>query len=337
MSISTGWNATVAANEPGGDGPMSRLRDILVLFGVACVVPGWSFLLGRAQGVPLPPPATAEMLRQGQEKNQEKPVKADAAKQQVRVDAKPAARAKAVMKAVAVQPARVVGRPAAVLDAQVTQYVQQFRPMFRAEYYFIRNTCDLNTDQRKQLARMGERVIKAAARQFAEAQQKMMRGGWRPGSESPDPRKFIEEELTRVLRPLLSLEQESQYEAELEMRTASRKQVVIDNVVAKLEADLVLTAEQRSKLIEALAVNWKDSWCQSLEMLMNIENFFPNIPDQVITPLLTDHQKEVWRRIPKNSNVFWGFNFGGAIMENDPLDDPELAEAQKEAVAGNKK
>jgi hypothetical protein len=278
------------------------------------------------------------MLRQVQEKNEEKLVKANAAKQQVRVEAKPAARAKAVMKAVAVQPARVVGQPAAaVLDAQAAQYVQQFRPMFRAEYYFIRNTCELNTDQRKQLARMGERVIKAAARQFVEAQQKMMRGGWRPGSESPDPRKFIKEELTRVSSPLLSREQESRYKAELEKRTASRKQVVIDNLVVKLDGDLVLTSEQRIKLIEALSASWKDSWCQSLEMLMNIDSFFPNIPDQVITPILTENQKEVWRRIPRNSNVFWGFSFGGGIMDNDPLDDPELAEAWKEAEVNNKR
>lgn len=66
-------------------------------------------------------------------------------------------------------------------------------------------------------------------------------------------------------------------------------------------------------------------------MLQNIDNFFPSIPDQVVTPILTDHQKEVWQRIPRNQNVFWGFSFGGMIMQNDPLDDPELVEAQKEA------
>ena len=272
------------------------------------------------------------------DKKKEEPAKTDAAKKEAKVEAKPAARAKVAVKAVRLQPARVVAQPAAAaLDAQAAQYVQQFRPMFRAEYYFIRNTCDLNTDQRKQLARLGESAVKAAARQFVEAQQKMMRGGWRPGSDYPDPRKFIEEELTRVLSPLLSPDQASRYKTELEKRTASRKQVVIDNLVVKLDGDLVLTSAQRTKLVEALSANWKDSWCQSLEMLMNIDNFFPNIPDQVITPILTDNQKEVWRRIPRNSNVFWGFSFGGGIMENDSLDDPELAEAQKQAELGEKK
>ena len=317
---------------------MSRLRDLLVLIGVACAVSGSSFVLGQAQDVALPPPPAVVPPRPA-EKKKEEPAKADAAKKQGRVEAKPAAKAKvAVMKGVVVQLAPVVGQPAAAaLDAQAAQYVQQFRPMFRAEYYFIRNTCGLNTDQRKQLARLGETAVKAAARQFVEAQQKMMRGGWRPGTDYPDPRKLVEQELARVMSPLLSHDQESRYKAELEKRAASRKQVVIDNLVAKLDGDLVLTSEQRTRLVEALSANWKDAWGQSLEMLMNIDSFFPNIPDQVVAPILTDNQKEVWRRIPKNSNVFWGFSFGGGIVENDPLDDPELAEAQKEAEARDKK
>ncbi len=184
---------------------------------------------------------------------------------------------------------------------------------------------------------MGEAAVKAAATNFVEAQQKMMRGGWRPGMEYPDPRKLIEEQLAKNVSGLLSLEQRTRFNEELEKRTASRKRVVIDNLVAKLDGDLVLTSEQRTRLVEALSANWKDSWCQSLEMLQNIDSFFPNLPDQVVAPLLSDNQKEVWRRIPRNQNVFWGFSFGGMIMQNDPLDDPELAEAQKEAEANHKK
>ncbi len=311
---------------------MSRLRDLLVLIGVACAVPGSSFVLGQVQSVPSPPPAA---------KKQGEPSRADAAKQQGKVEAKTKARANVTVKAAVLQPARVVrmrGVPAAAagLDAQAAQYVQHFRPMFRAEYYFIRNTCGLNPDQRKKLARLGEAAVKAAARQFVEAQQNMMQGGWRPGTEYPDPRKIIEQELARAMSPLLSADQESRYKAELEKRTDSRKQVVIDNLVAKLDTDLVLTADQRTRLVAALSANWKDAWGQSLEMLRNIDNFFPSIPDQVVAPILTDNQKEVWRRIPSNANVFWGFSFGGVNMQNDPLDDPELAEAQKEAEAREK-
>src|SRR5208283_94517 len=211
---------------------MSRLRDLLVLIGVACAVSGSSFVLGQAQDVALPPPPAVAPPRPA-EKKKEEPAKADAAKKQGRGEAKPAAKANAaVMKGVVVHP--VVGQPAAAaLDAQAALYVQQFRPMFRAEYYFIRNTCGLNTDQRKQLARLGETAVKAAARQFVEAQQNRMRGVRRSGTDYPDPRKLVEQELTRVMSSTLSHDQESRYKAEMEKRAASRKQVVIDNLVAK--------------------------------------------------------------------------------------------------------
>src|SRR5271157_5847930 len=45
------------------------------------------------------------------------------------------------------------------------------------------------------------------------------------------------QELSRVMSPLLTHDQESRYKAELEKRAASRKQVVIDNLVAKLDGD----------------------------------------------------------------------------------------------------
>ena len=274
----------------------------------------------------MPPPEKKEVVS----------ARPDAPEKPAKVASKPTAKAKTVMKAVVVQKARgIANQPAAVLDAQAAQYVQQFRPMFRAEYYFVRNSCGLNADQRRQLARMGETAIKAAARQFVEAQQKMMVRGWQQNVEYPDPRKFIEQELSREVVGLLSAKQALLYRAELEKRTASRKQVAIDNLVAKLDGDLVLTTEQRSKLVHALSANWKDSWCQSLEMLQNIDSFFPSIPDQVVTPFLSENQKQAWRGISKNQNVFFGF--GGMVIENDPLDDPELVEARKEAEAKEKR
>jgi hypothetical protein len=315
---------------------MSRLRDLLVLIGAACAVPGATLVLGQVQDVAMPPPPPVFVPRPA-EKKKEEPVKPDAAKKQGKLDERPVTKTIVTVKAAVVQAAREAPKPAAaVLDAQAAQYVQQFRPMFRAEYYFIRNICDLNTDQRKALARLGASTVKGAARQFVEAQQKMMRGGWRPGTEYPDPRKLIEDELAKAMSALLSPAQKARYKEEIEKRATSRKQVVIDNLVAKLDQDLVLNSDQRTRLVEALSANWKDAWGQSLEMLMNIDNVFPNIPDQVVAPILTDNQREVWRRIPRNQNVFWGFSFGGGIMENDPLDDPELAEAQKEAEAKEK-
>jgi hypothetical protein len=290
------------------------------------------FVLGRAQNAALPsqkavPVPVAPGKRQGE------PTKAAPVLPQGKVDVKPAAKAKAAMKGVAVKARVGEQQAAAVLDAQAAQYVQQFWSVFRSEYAFLRSTCNLNSEQRKEVARLGERAVKAAARQYLEAQRKFMHGGVRPGTEYLDPHKLIEQELTRAVAPLLSHDQERLYHLEIERRTASHKQVVIDNMIVKLDGDLVLTLDQRTKLVEALHENWQDSWFQVLEMLMDIDSFLPNVPDRVITPFLSDPQKEVWRRIPKSTNAFWGFRFGNGM--NEPLEDPELDEAQKDAGARN--
>ena len=186
---------------------MSRLRDVLVLIGVACAVSGSSFVLGQAQDVALPPPPAVVPPRPAEKKKKNLPRRTPRRSKAESKQSLPRKRRWPESRGL-MQGARVCGQPAAAaLDAQAAQYVQQFRPMFRAEYYFIRNTCGLNTDQRKQLARLGETAVKAAARQFVEAQQKMMRGGWRPGTDYPDPRKLVEQELARVTSPLLSHDQ----------------------------------------------------------------------------------------------------------------------------------
>jgi hypothetical protein len=312
---------------------MSRPSRFLALIAVATLVPGSTFVLGQVEKAAGPPPTAAAQPapKAGSKVAAKERLNAKGEKE------KEVVKKRAVMKAVALQPARVLAAPAAMLDAQAAQYVQHFRPMFRVEYYFIRNCCDLTRDQRKQLALLVEKATRAAARNFVEAQQKMMRGGWRPGMDYPDPHKLMEEELSKSASSLLSPEQQTRLKQELEKRSTSRKQMFIDNIVSKLDQDLVLNTQQRGKLVEALSANWKDAWGSSLDMLQNMENMFPNIPDQVVAPILSENQKAVWRRIPKNQNVFWGFSFGGMMMQDDPLDDPELVDAEKEAQAKDQK
>jgi hypothetical protein len=324
---------------------MGRIRDFVVVLSGALAVASSGFVLGQVQKVAAPPPPpqlkiTVQAQPAAKKANAPAPgvmkIRAEMRKEAVkgavvekRVVAKRAVR---IQRAVAVPPQA----PAAQLDAQVQQFIQQFRPLFRAEYYFLRRICDLAPDQRKQVAHEGERAVHDAAKTFAELQQKMMQGGWRPGTQYPEPQKVLEDVLSKSVAGLLSPAQRARYKEEIDKRIANRKQVALDNLVAKLDSDLVLTAVQRQKISESLASHWNDSWSQSMQMLMNIEHFFPNIPDNLVVPFLTENQKKSWQRIPRNQNVFFGFNFGGMQVENDPLDDPELVDARQEAEAREK-
>jgi hypothetical protein len=323
---------------------MGRLRDFVVLLSVALAVASSSFVLGQVQKVAAPPPPPPQLKLAVQAQPAAKKANAPApGVMKIQAEMRKVAVKGAVVEkrvvakgAVRIRAAAVPLQPAAQLDAQVQQFIQQFRPLFRAEYYFLRRICDLAPDQRKQVAREGERAVHDAAKKFAELQQKMMQGGWRPGTQYPEPQQVLEDVLSKSVTGFLSPAQRARYKEEIDKRIANRKQVALDNLVAKLDSDLVLTALQREKISKSLSSHWNDSWSQSMQMLMNIEHFFPNIPDNLVVPFLTENQKRSWQRIPRNQNVFFGFNFGGMQMENDPLDDPELVEAKQEADAREK-
>ena len=149
-----------------GEGGMLRLRDALILILVACAVPGSTFVLGQiqqGQGQ-----FTVTLLATQAEAKQKEVTKADARSKEgvakKEAAGKAAAPLKAARRAVVLKQVDVAAAPAAAaLDAQAAQYVEQFRPMFKSEYYFIANACDLTKDQRKNLARLGETAVKAAA------------------------------------------------------------------------------------------------------------------------------------------------------------------------------
>lgn len=259
----------------------------------------------------------------------------------VKVEIKPAAagdqaETKAEVRNVEVKTIVVVEKAAVAapdLNPLIQQFAPQFRPLLRSEAHFLRTICEPTEAQRKALARDGDRVLKDAARQYAEMQQKLMRGQWR-GNTQPDPRKLIQQGMLAAARAHLTPEQVARYQAEVDRRTEDRKRAAIGLLVAKLDQDLVLTVEQRDKLAEALAQNWSDAWGGALEMYANgNDQYFPMIPEKVVGPLLNKTQKRIWDGSPKTQmNVFFGANFGGMgglEIEDELPDEPAAGQAPK--------
>lgn len=215
------------------------------------------------------------------------------------------------------------------LDPQIQQWMQQYRPILRVEYLFVRMVCDPSKDQRKQIARAGERALKAAATEFAEWQNGRRRAMVGGRIQNPEPRKIIQEGLAAAVKAHLNPAQAALYKEEAGNRLADERQAVILNLVAKLDQDLCLSADQRDKLRESLTAHWDDSWCQSLQMFMQENQYFPQIPDQFVSPFLNPVQKRVWDGIQKVQQNFFG---GGMMMGDDPLDDEDLREAAREAL-----
>ncbi len=214
------------------------------------------------------------------------------------------------------------------------QYAGRFRQLHRTELHFIRLVCQPTKLQYQKIATDGENALKSTLRTFAVAQYKMRHGRFRAGeqrSQPHDPRKLIAEGLMQLVKETLSAEQATLYQNELDRRSAARKRVALLNIVAKLDKKLVLTAEQRSKLSETLNANWKNSWNQ-MQMLMYGDQYVPQLPDHNVLPILNNTQKDVWRQMAKQGNVFFGFNMGlvqGIEIEEEVWDEKQPVELQE--------
>jgi hypothetical protein len=79
-----------------------------------------------------------------------------------------------------------------------------------------------------------------------------------------------------------------------------------------------------------VVARWDDSWCQSLETLLYGDQYYPRLPDDVVTPHLDAKQKEIWHGARQNQNVFFGF-VGNMLPNEDPSEDKELVDARMAA------
>jgi hypothetical protein len=218
-------------------------------------------------------------------------------------------------------------------DAQIQQFTQQFRPILRAEYHLLRIAGALTPEQRKVMARAAEQVLHDAAQQHVETMRRPMTAAQRAAL---DARRLIQEGLAAAVKAQLPPEQAARYQAELARRNAGRNQLIVRNLVARLDRDLILSPEQRNQLIQSLSSHWDDSWGQSPETFLYDNNLLPSIPDQYIVPYLSETQRRIWRSTQKVQGFFGRVMFGG-VMENDPVEDEELKEARLAATKQGKR
>ncbi len=214
-------------------------------------------------------------------------------------------------------------------DPLEQQFLQQFRQLSKTELNFVRAVCQPNAEQSKKIKVASDAGLKTAVKKFA-AIQKQMQQGVRAGEQPqwPDPRALMAEVLLKTVKESMSADQAKRYEEELEKRSAARKRAALLNLVAKLDKDLVLTADQRGKLSDALNSNWKDDWGRQLEVFMYGDAYMPALPDAQVLPALTDKQKAIWTAIPKQHNQIWGWaGFGfvqGGIEVDEALVEPAV-------------
>ena len=166
------------------------------------------------------------------------------------------------------------------------QLTRQIRPSLRAELHVIRMLCQPRPEQMRAIQEAGDRLLASAA--------KAKRG-------ISDPREMIREGLAAALREHLSPAQVQLYQAELAEQARIRREVQIRGIVARLDEELVFSESQRVKLGEALSSAWNANWDSSADVLLFRNDTVPEIPDEIVTPVLTAAQAVIWSQLPKQA------------------------------------
>lgn len=212
------------------------------------------------------------------------------------------------------------------------QYGRHFDQTVRTELHFIRIVCQPTRQQYEAMATDGKLIRTKAINKFAAMQQGRNRG---IRSNDSDTRKPISEGLLASAKRHLSADQVAAYELELAARMDADKKVALLVVAAKLDRRLVLDTPQRTQVTKVLAENWNPAW-GATQMMMYGGQYFPDVPDTKITPILTATQKKVLKSVNQQSQVFWGFNVGmnqGILIPDEKWDDQPGNEASNKDEA----
>lgn len=198
------------------------------------------------------------------------------------------------------------------------QYRDQFAIFMKVERSFLRRTCLLTPEELAAIDGSSDLCVNAAAREMANPQGRMaefegrviIRNNnvfHRMPTATQQPETLLLKWIVKAAEEKLPADKAELYRNEVEKRKVAVKQVQMLSLIAKLDEELLLTADQRQQLMQNLSENWQPSWEAQLELYAAASaRTVPPIPDKFIVPVLDDKQKVVWRGIEKQSQAFWG-------------------------------
>ena len=316
---------------------MNRLSRTLATIAVAGILPASAIVAAQQQpaakvedppkavetakqAAPAPPPAQAEAVGVTTKTTVQvikvRPVakeagNADAPKNLAKPEVKKEA-AKVEVKVIRRAPAV----PAQNLEPQIQRFVVQLRPLVRSEIHLVLTVCSPNAEQKAAIRGEEDRVTKDVAREIAQFQMGLRHNN----NVAPDPRKLIPDAMAKVVKERLSPEQADRYKAESEAKFEFSRKVALASLASSLDDELMLSADQRARLVQALDSHWRPGWHGSLQAQLNNNQIMPDVPNDVMEPILDPVQKRVWDKLRKSGGNFYYGNY--LMMGNFAIEEP---------------
>jgi hypothetical protein len=175
----------------------------------------------------------------------------------------------------------------------------QLRPFYRFELMHARTACGLGKEELQKLRPDADAAYQQAINRLDAAR--------RSGLE-PDYHEVIRDAVFSVLERHVSPERMAALRADLHLREAARKEAAVDMLVAVLDRQLLLTERQRRQIVDSLSAGWDDRWCDAVEVATGGNVVIPNVPDRLVTPFLSDAQRETWSHLTRQWGRLWAVN-----------------------------
>jgi hypothetical protein len=186
-------------------------------------------------------------------------------------------------------------RAEANIASRIAVYCNNYRSFFHMEYSFLRRICGPTESQRKRLARDAQRAFHEAIVTYeALLRNPQPRRPGAPVGTSVDPRSLIREGLLRVAETHLPAEEADRYREEIAERIKDRKLMAIQCIVAKLDRELFLSAEQRVQIACSLFAGWDDAWLPTESQMLVADRYCSRIPRERFYGFLDDVQRTTW-------------------------------------------
>lgn len=210
------------------------------------------------------------------------------------------------------------------IEQHAKQLERMFQPVLNSELELIRRCCGgLEPAARRQIMAAGREAVAAGARGFTERQF-----NGRLGRDDFDPRREICARLEKALEPLADPAEFAVYREQVERREARRAEAARLSILARVDRQLDLSADQRRTIEAELTRSWRPQWTRELGNRGDMRvNDYPPAPDDAadaIVPHLAPDQVaawEAWCRAAGARLLGQSFNLhidGQGIQQGDP-------------------
>lgn len=183
------------------------------------------------------------------------------------------------------------------------------KPLINLELSFVKRVCDPTDEQMTAIVAAAKEAHEAMANIFADQRQANERLGIHreifmgPNNQrmNVNPFKRVREDVAKLLKPLVSEQQYANYTEEANSRDEYERTAAVDTLLEMLDAKLILSPEQQTQLQEKMSTSDTLPDLHTLIVYSSNTQYIPQLPDQLITPILSATQKQIWSSLNRVS------------------------------------